>query len=167
MLFQHLLRLTLWAKKECLKLSPRIGNRSLVARLPGPGLLTKPMFVSLNSLSVRVPQKFSRASIAHPGPESVSRAVAGRCRDWFYSKTNVLVDVFCCPIYKTNTFFNDFRCPIYKTNAFLMISLARSIKPMLFIDFRCPVYKTNAFLMISIARSVTPMLFQRFRWPDL
>ena len=43
---------------------------------------------SLNSLAVRVPHNSSRSSIAMSDPESVGRAVAGRCWDWFYSKTN-------------------------------------------------------------------------------
>ena len=34
---------------------------------------------------------------------------------------------------------------MYKTNASLTISVARTIKPLLFDDFGCPIYKTNAF----------------------
>ena len=60
--------------------------------------------ISLNSLAVRVPHNFSSTSVAPADPESGAWPVAGRCWDWFSSKTN----------------------------GFLTIAVAGSVKPMLF-----------------------------------
>ena len=62
--------------------------------------------------------KTNPASIANPDPESVAGCPLPVARYWFYSKTNgfsMLFGLFAC-----------------KTNDFSTISVARSIRPMLF-----------------------------------
>ena len=102
------------------------------------GTLKATILFSLNRLSVRVPQNFSRTSRCEPDPESVDPVARLGGPDWFYSKTTALLTISVARSIKPIVFFNNFGGPVYKTNAFLTISVARSIKPTLFKYFLGP-----------------------------
>ena len=84
---------------------------------------------------------FLQASKGDADPESVAPAWLPGCpvaRGWFYSKTNgvsISFGLFAC---KTNGFSISFGLFACKTNVFSTISVARSIKPMLFQWLRLP-----------------------------
>ena len=112
-----------FSKNECVRSGPRIGGRSLIARLPGPGLVIKPLLFeqfSLNSLSVRVPHSLSKNEWVWLGPRIGCSSLVARLPG-----PGLLIKPML---------FERFRLPDLENQCFLFKTLfwTDTVKPMLF-----------------------------------